>query len=250
MSASKIVLTETRRLFKEWRSVAALTTVYALFVATLLLFVSTKEATLWQITRTLLFAALSPALFFILQAMIANYARGQGSALSLLKSSPRDSCRLALASIAFALLASPVFYLMNKLQARLPALLFSSLQLLLFAVVLPLIIVHLWSATLHGGLRAALKQMHRSVAIAFAPVTLRIYFTGLLLFGLIPYLLLFMHTTVERTSVAIGIFAARLALVFILTLVGWVLTVSSLTRASGDARDSESVAGGASISES
>jgi uncharacterized membrane protein (DUF485 family) len=249
MSATKIVLTETRRLFREWRAFTALMLIYALLLATLFLFVATKEATLWQITCTLLFAALSPALFFILQAMIANYAQGRSSARSLLKSSLRDSCRLALASMAFALLASPVFYLTNKLQALLPALVFSSLRLLLFAVVLPLIIVNLWSATLREGLRSALKKMHRSVARAFAPVSLRIYFAGLLLFGLIPYLLLFMHTSVERTAVAFGIFITRLVLVLIFTLTGWVLTVSSLARASDDARDVESVAEGAVFSE-
>lgn len=250
MSASKIVLTETRRLFKEWRAVAALMTVYALLLAALFLFVATKEATIWQITLTLLFAALSPALFFILQAMIANYARGQTGALLLLKSSPRDSCRLALASIPFALLALLVFYLVNKLQAFLPALLFSSLRLLLLAVVLPLIIVHLWSATLHKGLRSALKGMRGSVARIFAPASLRIYFTGILLFGLIPYLLLFTHTSAGRTSVAFGIFITRLVLVFVFTLMGWVLTVSSLARAGVDASVDESLARGEIFGES
>lgn len=240
MSALKIVLAETRRLLREWRAVAALTTVYALLLAALFLFVSTKEASLWQIAWTLLFAALSPALFFILQAMIANYARGQSRALALIKNSLGDSCRLALSSIPLALPASLVFYLTNKLQASLPPLLFSSVRLLLFAVVLPLIVVHLWSATLCEGLRAAFKGIRRSVARAFAPEAVRIYFTGLILFGLIPYLLLFMHTSAVRAPVAFGLFIARLVLVFIFTLAGWVLTVSSLARASLD----ESVAQG------
>lgn len=235
MSATKIVLGETRRLFREWRAVAAMTAVYALLLAVLFLFVATGEATLWQVTRTLLCAGVAPALLFILQAMIVNYAQGTVSARLLLKSSPGDSCRLAIASLPPALLAWLLFYLTKRPQAWLPPVALSSLRLLLFGVTLPLIVVGLWSATLRFGLRATLKGARRVVAGAFAPESFCIYFTGLLLFGGVPYLLLLMHTTAGSPALAFGKFIARLLLVFVFTLLGWVLTVAALARVGDEA---------------
>jgi hypothetical protein len=46
-----------------------------------------------------------------------------------------------------------------------------------------------------------------------------------MLFGLVPYLLLFMHTPASRPSTEFGLFIARLGLVFAFTLFGWVLTL-------------------------
>lgn len=252
MSALKIFLVETRRLFRHWRAVAAFVAVYASLLATLFFFVATKEATIRQIILTLVFAALAPAIFFILQAMIVSYARGEGKALVLLKRSLEDSCKLALASVPLALLAILLFYFMNKLESYYPAhapvvraaqspstmpplqwsfTALSTLRIIIFGIVLPLIAAHLWSATLREGLLPALKGMRRKLARAFAPEVLRIYIIGLTLFGLIPYLLLFMHTPASRPPVEFGLFIARLLLVFLFTLLGWVLTLSALARA-------------------
>ena len=248
ISALKLFLMATRRLFKQWRVMAALIAVYASLLAALLFFVATKEATIWQITLTLIFAALAPALFFILQAMIVSYARGTDKATVLLKRSLEDSCKLALASVPLALVAILLFYFLNKLQTypafqaprrvssssqplQWPLAALYTLRFIIFGIVLPLIAAHMWSATLECGLVSALKGMHRNVARAFAPEALRIYFTGLMLFGFIPYVLLFMHTPARASSVEFGLFITRLVLVFIFTLLGWVLTLAALVSA-------------------
>lgn len=267
MSALKIVFAETRRLFRQWRAVAALTAVYAALLATVFFFVAIREATIWQIILTLVFAALAPSIFFILQAMIVRYARGEGKALILLKRSLEDSCKLALASVPLALVAILLFYFLNRLETYYPAhaqlarttqspfavlmrgpaaaaptpplrwsfVALSTLRLIIFGIVLPLIAAHLWSATLREGLLSALKGMRRHLARAFKPESLRIYIIGITLFGFVPYLLLFMHTPASRPSVEFGLFIARLLLVFLFTLLGWVLTLSALACA-GNAR--------------
>jgi hypothetical protein len=261
MSALKKILLAARRPFLRWRALAALTIVYASLLGALFLFVAMKEAAVWQIILTLICAALAPALFFILQAMIMSYARGEGRALVLLKRSLEDSCKLALASLPVALLGLLLFYLLHKLQAyypaqvqpqvrtlqsgwselqggarsispplRWPVAALSTIRLMVFGIVLPLIAIRLWSATLREGLFKALKRPHRHVIRAFAPEAVRVYAAGLVLFGLVPYLLLFMHTPGSRPSTEFGLFIARLFLVFVFTLFGWTLTLCSLAR--------------------
>jgi hypothetical protein len=263
MRALKEIFAATRRLFKQWRVIVALAAVYASLLAALFFFVATKEVSVWQVMLTLIFAALAPALFFLLQAMIVNYAQGEARAAVLLRRSFRDSCKLALASLPLALLAIFFLYFLNKLQSYFPVhipsprpmqvwwpigppqqssveptpwlrwslLILSSLRFLVFGVALPLCAAHVWSATLRDGLPLALKRVHHHLARAFSTDTVLIYTVGLILFGLVPYFLLFTHTPASRPSVEFGLFTARLLLVFVFTLCGWVLTLDALAGA-------------------
>jgi hypothetical protein len=272
MSALKTIFGAFRRLLQQWRVMAVMAAVYASLLAALFLFVAMKEATRWQVTWTLIFAAIIPALFFLLQAMIVNYAHGEATAATLLRHSFRDSCRLALSSIPLALLAVSFIYLLNKshtsamqlpfpryAQAAWPALpqhpssiisqtdalswpqlALSTLRLLIFAVVLPLGAIQLWGATVRDGLLAALKKLPRNLARAFAPQPALVYALGLVLFGLIPYFLLFTHTPASNAWVEFSLFVARLVLVFIFTLYGWALTMNALAGA-GDVKVVEEV---------
>jgi hypothetical protein len=260
MEALKAIYAATRRLLKEWRVMAVMAAAYASLLAALLMFIATKEATRWQVTLTLLFAALAPALFFLLQAMMVNYAHGEARIVTLLRRSFKDSCKLALASIPFALLVVLSLYIVNKLytysafQIPFPSfpqetwppvhsrssnfsstpllswsqLSFSTLRFLTFAIILPLAAIHLWGATIREGLFKAIKGFPRNLARAFAPETALTYTVGLVLFGLIPYLLLFTHTHASNTWVEFTLFVARLLLVFIFTLYGWALTIAAL----------------------
>ena len=262
--ALSLILRAARRLFVEWRVVVVMAAVYASLLAALFLFISTKEATLAQVILTLLFAALVPALFFLLQAMIVNYARGTTGAFKLLRRSFADSRRLALASIPLALLALLCFYVLNKLQSsygvdthtvrsvqetttrqeimmrtRLsgtnstetrewPFLLLATLRLMIFGFVLPLCAARLWSAAIGHGLLPALKKLPHHLGRALGRDAVLVYAIGFMLFGLVPYFLLFMRTSAPNVRVEFGLFVARLALVFIFTLGGWVLTLAAL----------------------
>ena len=260
MSALKTIFAATRSLLKQWRVMAVMAAIYASLLAVLFFFIATKEATRWQVLLTLVFAALAPALFFLLQAMMVNYAHGEAKIVTLLRRSFKDSCRLALASLPFALLAVLGLYLLNKLHTysafQIPFphfpqetwppvrprsstlgstpplswshLSFSTLRLLVFAIILPLGAIHLWGATIREGLFKAIKGLPRNLARAFAPEAALTYTVGLVLFALIPYILLFTHTPANSTWVDLTLFVARLLLVFIFTLYGWALTIAAL----------------------
>jgi hypothetical protein len=271
MSALKTIFEATRRLLQQWRVMALLAGVYASLLATLFLFVATKEATRWQVMLTLVFAALAPVLFFLLQAMIVNYAHGEIKAATLLRRSFRDSCRLALSSLPLALLIVFFIYLLNKshsfsvIQFPLPRfthetwpavqpsssvsqtaapswsqLALSTLRLLVFAIILPLGAIHLWSAAAREGFFAALKKLPRNLLRAFAPQSALVYSLGFILFGLIPYFLLFTHIPASDPWVAFSFFVARLLLAFVFTLYGWVLTMSALAVA-GNAKGVDTI---------
>jgi hypothetical protein len=272
ISALKTIFAAARRLLKKWRVMAVLSIVYAALLATLWLFIATSEATTWQVLLTLLFAALAPLLFFILQSMIVNYARGEAKVLVLLRRSFRDSCKLALASLPLALVAVLFVYLLNKLQPYAvhiqPAqtapetwpthrqlsdspthplqwslLALTTARFLFFGILLPLAAAHLWSATLRVGLLPAFKKVRHDLPRAFTPEVVLTYTIGLLIFGLVPYLLLFKHTYASRSSVEFGLFIARLLLVFVFTLCGWTLTLDALaSKGSANATDVEPLA--------
>jgi hypothetical protein len=273
MSALKTIFSATRKLLKEWRMMAVMAALYASLLAVLFLFVTTKEATRWQVMWTLVLAALVPALFFLLQAVIVNCAHGEATVMTMLRRSFRDSCKLALAGIPLALLAVLCFYLLNKshlysaiqipfsrfgpetltgaqtqasdmgqaLSVSWSQLALSTLRLLVFAVVLPLVAIHVWGATAREGLRAAFKKLPRNLARAFAPDAVLVYASGLVLFGLIPYLLLFTRTPANNTWLEFSLFVARLLLVFLFTLYGWALTMSAVAAVAGDAKGLEEV---------
>lgn len=248
MKALKEIFGALRRLLRHWRVMAVIAAVYAALLATLFLFVATQEATVWQIGLTLLFAALAPALFFLLQAMIAHYARGETKAFVLLRRSFGDSSKLALSSLPLALLTVVCVYLLNKLHpspaaystdsSGLPLpfqwslLIWTTARLLFFSIVLPLAAIHLWNAIIRDGLWPGLKSAHHHLTCAFSPNAVLIYAAGLILFGLIPYFLLFTRTPAAKPSVEFGVFVARLLLVFIFTLYGWVLTLDALVNSS------------------
>jgi hypothetical protein len=254
------MLEAARRLKGQWRVMIVLAAIYAALLAALFFFVATTEASAWQILLTLCFAALAPALFFLLQAMLVNYARGETKALLLLRRSFTDSCKLALASVPLMLAAMLLLYLLNKLQPashvwtaqatppemwpppRLRAdadanaslrwlfVAWTTLRFLLCYVALPLVAVHLWSAVARDGLLPAIKRARHHLARAFAPEAVLTYAVGLLLFGLIPYALVFMRTPAASQAVEFGLFIARLALVFVFTLYGWAVTFDALAR--------------------
>lgn len=256
MSALKTIFAAARRLWGRPRMMLLMALVYASLLAALFLFISTKEATIWQIMLTLVFAALAPALFFLLQAMSINYARGETKAFALLRRSFTDSSKLALASLPLILSAVLFVYLFNRLQAYFPAhvppapdeawnaqrrgtvgptmplqwslLLLSTLRFLLLGVVLPLAAIHLWNAIIKDGLLPSLKKAHRHLAHAFAPGAVLIYGIGMTLFALVPYLLLFKQTHASKPSLEFVYFVVRLLLVFVFTLYGWVLTLDAL----------------------
>jgi Na+/H+ antiporter NhaB len=67
------------------------------------------------------------------------------------------------------------------------------------------------------------------LARAFAPQSVLIYVIGFVIFAVIPYFLLFKTIPTTHAWLDISLFVARLAIVFALTLFGWVMTVKAIS---------------------
>jgi hypothetical protein len=202
---------------------------------------ATREATRWQVLLTLALAALAPVLFFVLQAMSVHYTGNRAAPDILLRRSLRDFWKLLLISLPLLLLAWIIVYLQHRYLVSVPgkiredvspwpSVLLPTLRCLIFGVVLPLAAIHLWIVTARDGLKTAFRSARHILAHAYAPQSVFIYTVGMVVFGIIPYLLLFTRTPASSAWLELGLFNLRLALAFALTLLGWVITLGALNQ--------------------
>jgi hypothetical protein len=96
--------------------------------------------------------------------------------------------------------------------------------------VLPLVAARLWLSVARVGLKSTLKGAHRVAAQALAPQSVVVYAVGLLVFGFMPYFVIFKRTAVESAWGELLLFGLRLALAFVFSLWGWALTLGALAR--------------------
>ncbi|MFN2493104.1 MAG: hypothetical protein ABR501_09510 [Pyrinomonadaceae bacterium] len=251
----------TRSVFKNWQSTLLIAIVYASLLLILYSFVIVKEATLLQVSITFAVAIAAPLLFFILQTMIASTPTA-ATAGSLLRRSLANFWKLLLISLPLIAIAILVAYLLAKIQSRLSATVpdaaaqlprriataatardrprpidwrgvaLSTLRYLAFGLVLPLAAIHLWLTTAREGLGAAVRKVKTLVLRSFLPQSVLIYIAGFLIFAVAPYLLLFRTTPTKHAWLEISLLVARLAIVFALTLFGWLITVRALSLSS------------------
>ncbi|HEV7683981.1 MAG TPA: hypothetical protein VGO68_17755 [Pyrinomonadaceae bacterium] len=256
----RALIAGTRKVFGNWRSLLLIAVVYASLLALVYLFVSIREATFAQVALTFAFAVAVPLLFFILQAMImSGSAREPDQARPgfVLKKSLASFWKLILISLPLIALALLIAYLLGKAQNRfgqtpealnnLPHSLaetansqraarpvdwriaiFSTLRYLSFGLVLPLAAIHIWLATVRDGLGGAFKRIVSLLSRAFSPQSVLIYIVGFLIFAVVPYFLLFKTTKTGHAWLELSLLVARLAVVFTLTLFGWLITVRAL----------------------
>jgi hypothetical protein len=251
------LLETARSLLTNPRALAIFAVLYAVLLATLYSFISIREATVWQVAITLLFLVLIPAEFFIFQAAIIDHALGQKFRWRVILIS---AFKLFVATIPILIIAYLLFILLNKWQAHFPApgavalpitpgppkpqplhwptLLFATLRGLLFAVALPLATIHLWievvgcdlRSSLRSGAKTILKRIGNRFSCAFASDSVLIYALGLIIFVLVPYAILFVPIPVKGTKTDFAVFILRLVLVFVSTLIGWIVTVTALAK--------------------
>jgi hypothetical protein len=256
MSTLRTFFNSARALLGNPRALAIFAVLYALLLASLYTFISTREATVWQVAVTFLLLVVVPLEFFVLQSAILNHGRaGKFHWAQIL----RDAIKLAVVSIPILLLAWALWALLNKWQLRYPAplppitfpgtaprlqpiywpsVVFATVRCLLFGVLLPLSAIHLWidvaghsvRDAVGGGGQAVLKRLGNVFARAFASESVFTYALGLIFFVAIPYALLFIPLTVKGTKTAFAVFIARLLFVFLFTLVGWIVTLTALSR--------------------
>jgi hypothetical protein len=255
---------------------ALLAALYFSLIIACYFFITTREATVWQLTLTLLSALGVPLLFFVVAAAGANYAVGNRSPANLLKRTARNFWKVFAISIPVVLLAVLSVYLLNKLERRVQLspeerarmefaatnaaegeseastaeargkptvrwkyLLVSALRLFVLGLFLPLAAMHLWIATVRDGLRATVARSPALIAHAFSARSVLTYGIGMIVFGLIPYFLITKRTPVSSTTFELLILGSRLLIALALMLFGWVMTMTALARADGQTATSE-----------
>ena len=251
------------------RALLLFAALYALLLGTFYIFVSTREATAWQVLVTYALLILIPAEFFVLQAAIIDYARDLKFSWKRIL---RHAVKIFVVTIPVLIAAWIIWWLVNKLAGRYPAplppvafdsknpkplpmhwpsLLIGTLRFLLLGVAVPLAAIHLWievtardvRATFAGGAKTFLKRIGATLARAFASETVLTYALGLFVFCLIPYAILFLTMTVKGTKTAFAIFIMQVVLAFLFVLLGWVVTIATMVRnANQPAEASEPVA--------
>jgi hypothetical protein len=245
----------TRDLFRNWAGLLLLAALYGLLLGSVYLFFATGVANAWQLFLTGATALAAPLLFFLFQSAAANAALPEATAASVARRAPRDLLKVLLLALPVAAAAALCVYLLGKLQGWLPVVaaeptsyatvsgvgakpsplrwqdvLVSSSWLALLGVVLPLLAAHLWLSAARVGLKATLRGFHRVVGRAFAPRSVLVYVVGLFLFGLMPYFVFFTRTSFTTGWSEMALFGLRLAFAFVLSLVGWVVTLGALAR--------------------
>jgi hypothetical protein len=245
----------TRATLRGWRGLLVLALLYFVPYACVYLFFSTGQATGWQLALSGLTALAAPLLLLVLIAATATFAlpeRQRPGAVA--RGGLRDSWKVLLLALPVAALGWLFFYLLGKLQVYLPKIedaprafvnataetrptplhwqeaLMSWLWIILFGVVLPLLAAHLWLGVARDGLKATVSRMHRVAARAFAPRAVLVYTVGFFVFALLPYFVLYTRTAVTNGWAELLMFGLRIAVAFVLTLVGWTITLGALER--------------------
>ena len=242
-----------RELITNWRQLAIVITLYAFLLLAMYALITTKEATRVQVVATLGLVLVVPVLFFGLQSMSAAIAT-QRTVRSLVMDSAKRGWKLIVITIPVVATVALTLYLLQKLQTRwgisLPqpaapftnagseanakpiqfsAVAITTFRYLLVAVLAPLALIHLWISTKRNGLLATLKGIHSHLIQAAGPQSLLIYMAGFMIFAVAPYFLLFKTTSTSRAWVEIALLSLRLLAVFLMTLLGWLLTVRALS---------------------
>lgn len=263
-----------RGVLGDWRSLVALALLYAALVAAAVVFVTTREASLFQIGVTAVAAALVPVLFFAMASAAASYAVGESRTLPLVRRALRGFLKVVLVSIPLLALVVGAVWAMNKLENKVrhepneeasvsyPAdegsedesgaeegaaerrpkprvrwayVAVSALRLLLLGVVLPLLALHLWLVAVRDGLRACVTRLHRTLARALSARSVFIYALGMIFFALLPYFLVIKRTPVSAGWLELSLLGIRLAAAFAFTLTGFLATARALARIGADA---------------
>lgn len=250
-----------RATFTNARALLILVALYALLLVSFYFFISTREATAWQVLVTYVLLLLLPVEFFVLQASILNHAREQKFRWSQIG---RDALKLIAVTIPIIIIGWALWWLLNKWQGRYlaplppitfapgppkqqpmhwPTTIFATLRFLLFVAVLPLATIHLWievtardvRSSFAGGVKGFFKRIGSSLARAFSSDSVFTYILGLIFFVFLPYAIFFVPFTIKGNKTDFAVFILRLVLAFAFMLIGWVVTIATLTRSASGA---------------
>src|SRR5262245_60119440 len=257
-TALKLWLSTIATVFANAGTLLVFGTIYAFLLLASYIFISIREATVWQVLVTYALMILIPLGFFTLQAAIINRALDQKLRWRVILI---DTLKFLAVTIPVLLLVWLLYYLLNKVSARYPApvpvaevaqasraarptaptppatsplhwpsLVFSTLRFALLGVAFPLATIHLWIAVAGGGflslfrpgVKSFFKRIGSALAAAFSSDSVLIYGLGLIIFFVLPYVALVPTFTIKGNKTEFVVFVLRLLLAFLFSLVGWV----------------------------
>ena len=257
MDTIKHFLENARTTIMNVRSLAICAGLYGLLLITFYIFIATREATVWQVLVTYAFLVLVPAEFFVLQSAIVNQARERRM---VWREIGREAIKLFVATIPIIVIGLVFWALLDKFQLHYPApktalvetlhsapkpqpmhwptVVFATIRFLLFAIALPLAAIHLWISAsasdlrtfFRGGPEAMVKRFGSWLARAFASDSVLTYLLGVVLFAFIPYAIIFVKILPKGNKTNFAVFLAQLILAFFFTLIGWIVTVTTLAQ--------------------
>ena len=258
-----------RGLLRNFGALLVLALLYAALITAAVLFVTTREATTFQLALTALAAVAVPVLFFVVAAAAAAYAVGEARPAGVLRRALANFLKVLAVSLPVLALVVGTIWAMNKLENRVKHdprdeasaqysanmdeegadsadeprpkppvrwayVFYSALRLLLLGVFLPLVAVHLWIAAVRDGLGGALRKIHRLVARALSARSVFTYAVGMIVFALVPYFLIIKRTPASASWLELSFISVRLLAAFALTLFGFVATTAALARYDDD----------------
>lgn len=250
MTILKLWFSAIRATFANPLALLVFAIIYAFLLVASYLFISIREATIWQVFVTYVLMILIPISFFILQAAIINRALDEKLRWRVILI---DAAKFLVVFILVLLVVGLLYYLLNKFSARYPApavelfkpekgakpptpplhwpsLLFGTLRFVLLGIAFPLATIHLWIAVARPGVTSFFKRIASALARAFSSDSVLIYGLGLIIFFVLPYLSLVPRFTLSGRKTEFAFFGLRLVFAFVFSLVGWVLTLNALTR--------------------
>ncbi|HET6975551.1 MAG TPA: hypothetical protein VFI24_04460 [Pyrinomonadaceae bacterium] len=235
--------------------------IYAFLLVASYLFISIREATIWQVMITYALMILIPLGFFTLQSSIINRVLDQKFRWRAILI---DAVKFLAVTIPVLLFVFLLYYLLNKFSARYPApvvavppplpidkatppttaplhwpsLIFTTLRFVLWGVAFPLATIHLWIAVAGGevrslfsdGVKSFFKRIGSALARAFSSPAVSIYGLGLIVFVVLPYLVLIPKFTIGGNKTEFVVLCLRLLLAYLFSLIGWTATLTALTR--------------------
>jgi len=258
MTTLKLWLSSIARVFANPGALLVFAIIYAFLLLASYIFISIREATVWQVLVTYALMVLIPIGFFTLQAAIVNRAMDQKLRWRVILI---DALKFLVVTILVLLVVWLLHYLLNKVSARYPApvaqipppakagqpatpttpplhwpsLIFATLRFVLWGVAFPLATIHLWIAIAGGEIRTLVaksffRRVGSSLARAFSADSVLIYGLGLIIFFVLPYVILVPALRFNGNKTEFAFFGLRLLLSFVFSLVGWVLTLTAFAR--------------------
>lgn len=258
MTTLKLWLSSIATVFANTGALLVFAIIYAFVLVASYIFISIREATIWQVLVTYALMILIPLGFVTLQAAIINRTMDQKLRWRVILI---DALKFLVVTILVLLVVLLLHYLLNKLSARYPApvvqpppptkaaqpttpttttlhwpsLIFATLRFVLWGVAFPLAAIHLWIAIAGGEIRALFakslfKRIASALARAFSADSVLIYGLGLIIFFVLPYIILVPKFTFNGNKTEFTLFVLRLLLSFVFSLIGWVLTLTAFAR--------------------